>query len=121
MVGWNASREARRAIADALPLLVGALSVSVLVIDPESNPRHGEAPGADVAQYLSRHGVSVVVEQFRSHGASIAQIILAHANRHNTDLVVVGAYSHNRTAEIIFGGVTRSLLREAAVPLLIAH
>lgn len=49
IVAWNASREARRAIADALPLLVGALSVTILVVDPQKNSRHGEEPGADVA------------------------------------------------------------------------
>lgn len=121
VVAWNASREARRAIADALPLLVGALSVIVLVVDPQKNPRHGEEPGADVAHYLTRHGARVVVEQVPSHGDPVAKIILAHAERHNADLIVVGAYSHARTAEMIFGGVTRSLLRDAAIPLLIAH
>ena len=121
MVAWNASREARRAIADALPFLVGARSVTILVVDPQKNPRHGEEPGADVAQYLIRHGARVVVEQVQSHGEPIARIILAHAAHHHSDLIVVGAYSHARTTEMIFGGVTRSLLRDATVPLLIAH
>lgn len=121
VVAWNASREARRAIADALPLLVGALSVTILVVDPQKNPRHGAEPGADVAHYLTRHGARVVVEQVQSHAEPIAKIILAYAERRNADLVVVGAYSHARTAEMIFGGVTRSLLRDAVVPLLIAH
>jgi len=121
VVAWNASRQARRAITDALPFLVGARSVTVLVVDPQENPRHGEEPGADVAHYLIRHGAKVVVERVQSHGEPIAKTILAYAERHKTDLIVVGAYSHARTAEMIFGGVTRSLLREAAVPLLIAH
>ncbi|MGA9088745.1 MAG: universal stress protein [Bradyrhizobium sp.] len=121
VVAWNASREARRAIADALPFLVGAQSVTVLVVDPEKNPRHGEEPGADIAQYLIRHGARVVVEQVQSKGEPIAKTIMAHAERHHSDLIVVGAYSHARTTEMIFGGVTRSLLRDASVPLLIAH
>ncbi len=121
VVAWNASREARRAISDALPFLTGAQSVTVLVVDPQKNPRHGEEPGADVARYLVRHGAKVVVEQVQSAGEPIARVILAYAERHDSDLIVVGAYSHPRTAEMIFGGVTRSLLRDAAVPLLIAH
>lgn len=121
VVAWNASREARRAIADALPVLVGAKTVTILVVDPQKNPRHGDEPGADVAQYLTRHGAAVIVEPVQSHGAPIAKVILGYAERNATDLVVVGAYSHARTAEMIFGGVTRSLLRDAAVPLLIAH
>ena len=121
IVAWNASREARRAITDALPLLVGALSVTVLVVDPQNNSRHGEEPGADVALYLSRHGAKVVVEQVQSNGEPVADVILGFAKRRNNDLIVVGAYSHARTTEMIFGGVTRRLLRDAAVPLLIAH
>jgi nucleotide-binding universal stress UspA family protein len=121
IVAWNASREARRAIADALPLLVGARSVTILVVDPEKNARHGEQPGADVALYLSRHGAKVSVEQVRSNGGPVADVILGFAERHKSDLIVVGAYSHSRTSEMIFGGVTRRLLRDAAVPLLVSH
>jgi nucleotide-binding universal stress UspA family protein len=121
VVAWNASREARRAIIDALPFLVTAQTVTVLVIDPQKNPGHGEEPGADVAHFLTRHGAKVVVESVQSRGETTADVILGYAKRHATDLVVIGAYSHTRTTEMIFGGVTRSLLREATVPLLIAH
>lgn len=121
VVAWNASREARRAIADALPLLVEAKSVTILLVDPEKNPRHGEEPGADIALHLSRHGVNVSVEQATSRGEPIAKAILDHASRHAADLIVIGAYSHGRATQMVFGGVTRSLLRDAAVPLLIAH
>lgn len=121
VVAWNASREARRAIADALPLLVDARSVTILVVDPQKNSRHGEEPGADVALYLSRHGAKVAVERVESNGEPVADVILGFAKRHNNDLIVVGAYSHSRTTEMIFGGVTRRLLRDATIPLLIAH
>jgi nucleotide-binding universal stress UspA family protein len=121
IVAWNASREARRAVADSLPLLISALSVTILVVDPEKNLRYGEEPGSDVARYLVRHGAKVSVERVQSHGEPVAKVILAYAESHDADLIVVGAYSHNRTTEMIFGGVTRSLLRDAAVPLLIAH
>uniref|UniRef100_UPI0013D50E7C universal stress protein n=1 Tax=Acinetobacter baumannii TaxID=470 RepID=UPI0013D50E7C len=62
-----------------------------------------------------------VVEQVRSNGEPVGDVILGFAKRHNNDLIVVGAYSHARTAEMIFGGVTRHLLRDSAIPLLIAH
>jgi nucleotide-binding universal stress UspA family protein len=121
VVAWNASREARRAIADALPLLLTAKSVTVLLVDPEKNSRHGEEPGADIAHYLSRHGAKVAVEQVASNGAPVASVILDRAKQHAAGLVVIGAYSHARAAQMVLGGVTRSLLREAALPLLIAH
>jgi nucleotide-binding universal stress UspA family protein len=121
VVAWNASREARRAISDALPLLVEAKSVTILLVDAEKNPRHGEEPGADIAHYLSRHGAKVSVRQMASRGEPIAKVIVDQAREQAADLIVIGAYSHARTAQMVFGGVTRSLLRDAGVPLLIAH
>jgi nucleotide-binding universal stress UspA family protein len=116
LVGWNASREARRAVADALPFLVAAPSVTLLVVD--SNDRHGEEPGADIALYLARHGVHVEVEQVASRGSPVADIILSYATDHGVDLIVIGAYSHARSVEMVFGGVTRTLLRQAPIPVL---
>jgi len=122
LVGWNASREARRAVADALPFLVAASSVTLLVVDSDERAgRHGEEPGADIALYLARHGVQVDVEPVSSHGAAVADIILSHAKDHGVDLIVIGAYSHARSVEMVFGGVTRTLLKQAPVPVLISR
>jgi len=121
LFAWNASREARRAITDSLPLLRKAKSVAVVVIDPEKNASHGEQPGADVAHYLSRHGVTARVEQRRSNGAPVAEALRSFAEEDGSDLIVLGAYSHARTREFIFGGVTRSLLKNVTVPMLLAH
>jgi nucleotide-binding universal stress UspA family protein len=121
LLAWNASREARRAIADALPMLVAAQSVSIVIVDAHKNARHGEEPGADVALYLSRHGAKVAVERMQSAGRAVADVILHYAEHNNTDLIVLGAYSHARSREILLGGVTRSLLANVKVPLLIAH
>jgi len=119
LVGWNASREARRVVADALPFLLAAPSVTVLVVDShERADRHGEEPGADIALYLARHGAHVEVEQVSSRGSPVADIILSYAADHGVDLIVIGAYSHARPVEMVFGGVTRTLLKEAPVPVL---
>lgn len=121
LLAWNASREARRAISDALPILMAARSVTVVVVDPDKTNAHGEEPGADIAHFLSRHGVAAHVEQLRSNGTTVADTILDFAKRDKSDLIVLGAYSHSRTREILFGGVTRSLLQLVAIPTLIAH
>jgi len=122
LVGWNASREARRAVADALPFLVAASSVTLLVVDSEQRARrNGEEPGADIALYLARHGARVDVEQVLSQGAPVADIILSYAAEHGVDLIVIGAYSHARPVEMMFGGVTQSLLKEAPVPVLMSR
>jgi len=122
LVGWNASREARRAVTDALPFLVAASSVTILVVDPDKRAdRHGEEPGADIALHLARHGVHVEVERVSSHGAPVADIILTHAADRGVDLIVIGAYSHARSVEVVFGGVTRTLLKEAPIPVLMSR
>jgi nucleotide-binding universal stress UspA family protein len=122
LVGWNASREARRAVADALPFLVAASSVTLLVVDSNKRAdRHGEEPGADIALYLARHGAHVEIEQVSSRGSPVADIILSHAADHGVDLIVIGAYSHARSVEVMFGGVTRTLLKQAPIPVLMSR
>jgi nucleotide-binding universal stress UspA family protein len=122
LIGWNASREARRAVADALPFLVAARSVTLLVVDSdERGGRHGEEPGADIALYLARHGANVEVEQVSSQGSPIADIMLSHARDHGVDLIVIGAYSHARSVEMVFGGATRTLLKETTIPVLMSR
>lgn len=121
LIGWNASREARRAISDAMTFIVAAKSVTVLVIDSLGNRRHGEEAGADIALHLARHGAHVDVEQITSHGSPIARIILGYALHSASDLLVVGAYSHARLMETLFGGATRTLLAQMPVPVLISR
>jgi len=121
LIGWNASREARRAISDAMTFLVAAKSVTVLVIDPAGRHRHGEEPGADIALHLARHGAHVDVDRVTSNGAPIARVILRYAVQSGSDLLVVGAYSHARLREILLGGATRTLLARMPVPVLISR
>ena len=119
---WNASREARRAMADAMPFLGAAQSVTVLVVDPAARAhKHGEEPGADIALYLARHGAHVEVECATSRGAPVAEVILSRAVERGSDLIVIGAYSHARWAELIFGGVTRTLLKQMPIPILVSR
>ena len=122
LVDWNASREARRAVADALPFLVAASSVTLLVVDSNKRAdRHGEEPGADIALYLARLGAHVEVEQVSSRGSPVADIILSHVASRGADMIVIGAYSHARSVEMVFGGVTRTLLTKATVPVLMSR
>lgn len=122
LVAWNGSREARRAIADAMPVLRTAEAVTVLVVDAEKTPeKFGDVPGADIATYLSRHGVNVEVENKDSAGRPIASVIEAAARANSSDLIVLGAYSHARSTEILFGGVTRALLTRVPMPILVSR
>lgn len=122
LVAWNASREARRSITDAMPFIVAAKKVTILVIDAGGRTHnYGEEPGADIALHLTRHGARIEVEQVSSEGHPVAEVILAYAAKHGADLIVAGARSHARSTEIIFGGVTQSLLAHLNVPLLMSR
>jgi nucleotide-binding universal stress UspA family protein len=121
LIGWNRTRQARRAISDAMGFLVAAASVTVLVVDQVGRQPQGQEPGADIALHLVRHGVYVRIERVASHGAPIAQVILASAVRSGSDLLVVGAYSHARLRELLLGGTTRTLLAQMPVPILISR
>ena len=122
LVGWNASREASRALHDALPLLAKAESATVFLANPKGGlGAHGEEPGADIARHLARHGVKVNVAKAVADDVSDSALLLNHASDMGADLLVMGAYGHSRLREFILGGVTRSLLREMTVPVLLSH
>jgi len=96
--------------------------VTLLVVDSDKRARrHGEEPGADIALYLARHGAQVEVAQVSSRGSPVADIILSYAADHGADLIVIGAYSHARSIEMVFGGVTRTLLKQAPIPVLMSR
>ncbi|NVD97287.1 universal stress protein [Massilia sp. BJB1822] len=120
-IGWNASMEATRAVQTALPLLRRASKVQVAVINPDEMPeRHGEQPGADLALYLARHGVQIEVVQIET-AQTTAGALLDLARSSGSDLLVAGARGHSRYREWALGGVTRDLLDQATLPLLLAH
>ena len=122
MIGWNASREAARAVADAMPFIEAAGEVTVALVDPKiGEDAHGEEPGADLAAALAHHDVEVTVDRLPSEGRSVAQRLLIHAGDIGADLVVIGGYGHWRLREMIFGGVTREMVRAAPLPLLMSH
>jgi nucleotide-binding universal stress UspA family protein len=121
LVAWNASREAARALADALPFLQRAASVEVVAFEPQrSGADHGAEPGADIALYLARHGVKVTAARQQA-GIDVGAQILSRAADSDADLIVMGAYGHSRARELVLGGATRSLIQAMTVPVLMAH
>ena len=122
LVAWNASREAARAVSDALPLLKRATHVDVVAFEPaRSGAAHGEEPGADIALYLARHGVKVTVSRVDAPDLDVGNQLLSRAFDLSADLIVMGAWGHSRLRELILGGVTRTLLESMTVPVLMAH
>ena len=122
LVAWNATREAIRAVADALPLLARAEAVQVLIVDCErQRARHGQEPGADVALHLAHHGAQVEVQRVSSGGQEIGHFLLSQAAAFRADLLVMGAYGQSKLREWVFGGVTRTVLYEAGLPVLMSR
>ena len=122
LVAWNATREARRAVADALPILAGAAQVTVLIVDPsrESTSARPE-PGANITRYLAAHDISADVKCLASKGIDVGAIILREADAAGADMIVMGAYGHSRIVELVLGGATRTVLRDARIPVLMSH
>lgn len=122
LVAWNASREATRALSDALPLLSQAAQVDVLTVNAQpDHAGHGEVPGADIALYLSRHGVRASVHPTYGEDITVGEWLLSRAADLGSDLIVMGAYGHSRLREMVLGGATRTVLESMTVPVLMAH
>lgn len=122
LIAWDASREAARAVSDALPLLQRAEAVLVASVNPKSTPLgHGELPGADIALHLARHKIEVEVQSVETDRMDIADALLSFASDRGCDLLVMGAYAHSRVRELVLGGTTRTILNSMTLPVLMAH
>lgn len=122
LIAWDSGREAARAVSDALPLLTKAKETTLVTVKRRiGKGAHGEQPGADIALYLARHGVKVEVQNLTRGNLSVADVILSRVGELGSDLLVMGCYAHSRLRELILGGVTRQMMAEMTVPLLMAH
>lgn len=122
MVAWNASREAARAVRDAMPFLERSRAVDVATFRPRSSQgEHGELPGADVALHLARHGIKVDVQRLDGTDIDVGNALLSHVADRGSDLLIMGGYGHSRLREFVLGGATRTILRSMTVPVLMAH
>jgi nucleotide-binding universal stress UspA family protein len=120
LVAWKDTREARRAVADALPLLQAAADVTVVEISEGDERASAGRHVADVAAWLKRHGVSAsahAVTAGEPPFAALQRLLSQNA----ADLIVAGAYGHSRLQEWILGGLTRDLLTNARCCCLLAH
>jgi nucleotide-binding universal stress UspA family protein len=120
LVCWNGSRNAARAVGDAMPFLHRAKAVEVAIVLGEG-VGSDEIPGADIGEHLARHGLNVEVERVAAIKGDVPDTILSHAADADADLLVMGGYGHSRLREFILGGVTRGILRTMTVPVLMSH
>ena len=122
VVAWNASREAARAVHDALPILKAARDVVVLVVNPETVGSAGGAPpGGGVTEHLLRHGVPARARTVESGRRNTGEVMIDEAREVAANLLVMGGYGHSKFRESILGGATRTLLERAPIPVLLSH
>jgi len=122
MIAWDDSQQAARAVNDSLPILYQATDVIDVVsvpTDPTDNVTNVKVD--EICSFLDGHGVRVnpFVPKASSVGTGSAILNLAAVDK--ADLLVMGAWGHSRAREYLFGGVTRSMLAEARLPLLVSH
>lgn len=122
LVAWNDTREAARAVSDALPMLQRARQVEVAywTEDATAEDKTARLQLDALHKWLMWHGVSARV-QVETVDAGIADAMLSHAADTDADLIVMGAYGHSRWAELVLGGATRGLLASMTVPVLMSH
>jgi nucleotide-binding universal stress UspA family protein len=120
MLCWDGSRSAARAAADAMPFILRAKAVEIVIVASEP-AKSDELPGADMAHHLARHGARVELKRIVTSETDVASTILSHAADNSADFLVMGGYGHSRLREFILGGVTRGILASMTIPTLLSH
>ena len=123
LIAWDGSYEAANAFRASLGLLKIASEVAIVQV---AEDKEQVFPGTKLLEYLSRHEIHADLSVQDPPGSDrdpkvVAATLVAHARGMKAAYIVMGGYSHNRIREVVFGGVTRSLLKECAIPLVIAH
>ena len=119
---WDGSRAATRAINDALPLLVRAGTVDLLIVlNEKAGSEEHEIRDIELETHLARHDVKVQIETTRAADIDVTNAILSYAADRSGTLIVMGGYGHSRLREIILGGVTRDMLKSMTVPVFMSH
>ncbi len=116
LIAWNGSAPAQETLRAATPLLALARSVTLAEFGEIAGPA-----AEDAAAYLSRHGIHADIQRRPIGGDGVAATLLAACHAMHPAYCLLGAYGHSRLREGLFGGVTRAMLKDSPVPLLIAH
>jgi nucleotide-binding universal stress UspA family protein len=118
---WDGSREAARAVFDALPILKHAEATKVVWVDPQDDGQPEQAIGQDICKALLRHGVRCEESQRATLQNGVGGTLLAQVETFAADLLVMGCYGHSRLREFVFGGATRYILKHMGVAVLMSH
>jgi nucleotide-binding universal stress UspA family protein len=118
-IWWKEHAAAARAVTAAMPLLSRAERVKLITVN-EGFPQSGDA-SADMSRQLGWHGIKSDAKEIHNGEGSVADRLWHAASNMHADLVVMGAFSHSRTRELIFGGCTQAILEAGDLPVLLLH
>jgi nucleotide-binding universal stress UspA family protein len=123
LIAWNGSREAARAVHDAIPFITRAAHVTIAAAATTFTSGASQASCADLAAMLARHGATTVdIARFDRHATETSgDALLSYAAEGGFDLLVMGAYGHARLQELVLGGATRTVLGTMTLPVLMSH
>lgn len=120
MIAWDHSARAARAVGDALPILRAASSVRVVTAAEDKTDAVIQS-GTALVGHLREHGVYASFETTKGGGSSIGKVLGSWANSHGIDAIVMGAYHHSRLNEIVWGGVTKTVIGQPPCWVMISH
>lgn len=121
-VAWNGTRESARAVFDALPVLREAKMVHLVWVDPQVGADEAASRAVDaVAAALAHAGVTCEAVAASAQSGTVGDEILGRVADYGSDLLVMGGYGHSRFRQLVFGGVTRRVLADMTVPVLMSH
>lgn len=120
VIAWSPSAQATRVVHDAMPILAGAQKVTVFAFDPQADKEDVDVEM--LREHLLAHGIKVDIDKWSNTGdMSPIDALFASPALEEADLIVAGAYSHSRFRETLFGGMTKSLLQQFSLPVLVSH
>jgi nucleotide-binding universal stress UspA family protein len=122
LVAWNGSREAARALREALPLIRQAKLTRFVTVDAGgSDFGDGDEPIASVTRHIQRHGIAIETKHAHSEGRNVATVLTEEADHFGASIVVLGGYGYVRSGQWVYGGTTRAALGIARTPLFFAN
>jgi nucleotide-binding universal stress UspA family protein len=122
LIAWDGTREAIRAMNDALPLYSGAEMVTLMHVAPQPAALDRTRPALErAACHLQHHGIGATAEETLKGDIAISDVLLSRAADFDADLIVAGGYHHSPLREAVLGGVSRELLAHMTVPVLMSH
>jgi len=122
LIAWDGSREATRALNDAVPLLEKAALVAVVTLRQTGGDTAATcADPTVVVSHVAQHGIQAEALHRQVKGERVAKALMRYAAEMKADLLVMGGYGHSRLHEIIVGGTTRGVLRNMTIPVLMSH